>query len=65
MHLAITGMSEFCWLLREAAGQFVADKYGIHYRPEDEDIGDDQCDWSPICNLDSNLGTWRCSGYFF
>ncbi len=32
-----TGMSGFVGLLREAASQFVADKYGIHYcRPEDE-----------------------------
>ncbi len=46
--------------LREAASQFVADKYGIYYRPEDE-CGDDQLRLKPICNLDSNLGTWRCS----
>ena len=30
-----TGMSGLL-ALREAASQFVADKYGIHYRPEDE-----------------------------
>ena len=55
-----TGMSGLL-ALREAASQFVADKYGIHYRPEDEILVTNRCNRSPICNLDSNLGTWRCS----
>ena len=55
-----TGMSGLL-ALREAASQFVADKYGIYYRPEDEILVTIGATEAPICNLDSNLGTWRCS----
>ncbi len=55
-----TGMSGLL-ALREAASQFVADKYGIYYRPEDEILVTIGATEALSATFDSNLGTWRCS----